>query len=104
MNPVHETEPCILVEGPRWADAEFYGKWLLTAAKAQALWEKAVKDSRFEKQIGLLTAIYIPQFDLSASLFLFQLKENLVSFTIPLHNSEDWGELDQFTLMAEMGF
>ena len=44
MNPVHETEPCIFVEGPRWADAEFYGKWLLTAAKTQALWEKAIKD------------------------------------------------------------
>ena len=104
MNPVHETEPCILVEGPKWADAEFYGKWLLMATKAQALWEKAIKDTRFEKQIDLLTVIYIPQFDHSASLFLFQLKKNLVSFTIPLHNSEDWAELDQFTLMAEMGF
>jgi hypothetical protein len=103
MNPVHETEPCILVEGPRWADAEFYGKWLLMATKAQALWEKAIKYAHFKKQIELLTAIYIPQFDLSASLFLFQLKKNLVSFTIPLHG-EDWGELDQFTLMAEMGF
>jgi len=104
MNPIQEADPCILVEGPRWADAEFYGKWLLTAAKTQALWEKALKDSRFEKRIGLLTAIYIPQFDLSASLFLFRLEKNLVSFTIPLHNSEDWGEFDQFALMAEMGF
>jgi hypothetical protein len=103
MNPVHETEPYILVEGPRWANAEFYGNWLLMAAKTQALWEKAIKDTRFAKQIELLTAIYIPQFDLSASLFLFQLKKNLVSFTIPLRG-EDWGELDQFTLMAEMGF
>ena len=32
---------CILVEGPRWADAAFYGKWLLVAAKAHALCEKA---------------------------------------------------------------
>jgi hypothetical protein len=37
MNLVHETEACILVEGPRWADAEFYGKWLLMATKTQAL-------------------------------------------------------------------
>jgi hypothetical protein len=46
MNPVHKGESCILVEGPRWADAEFYGRWLLMAFKAQALWEKAVKYRR----------------------------------------------------------
>jgi hypothetical protein len=103
MNPVHETEPFILVEGPRWADAEFYGNWLLTAMKAEALWKKALEDNRFKDQIDLLTVIYRPQFDRSASLFLFQLKENLVSFTIPIH-SEYWMELDQFTLMVEMGF
>jgi hypothetical protein len=104
MNPIQETEPFILVEGPRWADAEFYGKWLLMATKAQALWEKALKCPSFEKQTALLTVLYIPTFDYSASVFLFQLTKNLVSFTIPLRNSEDWAELDQFTLMAEMGF
>ena len=104
MNPVHETEHCILVEGPKWADAEVYGKWLLMATKAEALWKEGLKDTSFESQIDLLTAVYRPQFDRSASLFLFRLKKNLVSFTIPLHNSEDWAELDQFTLMAQMGF
>jgi hypothetical protein len=44
MKPVPETEPYILVEGPRWADAEFYGKWLLMATKTQALWEDAIRD------------------------------------------------------------
>ena len=38
---IPENLPCILVEGPRWADTEFYGKWLLAAAKAHALSEKA---------------------------------------------------------------
>jgi hypothetical protein len=103
MNPVHETEHCILVEGPRWADAKFYAKWLLMARKTQALWEKANKDTLFKKQTELLTLNYFPQFEQSASLFLFRLKKNLVSFTIPLR-SEYWMELDQFTLMAEMGF
>jgi hypothetical protein len=103
MNPVHETEHCILVEGPRWADAEFYAKWLLMATKTQALWEKLFKGTRFKKQIDILTLNYFPQFDQSASLFLFRLKKNLASFTVPLH-SEYWMELDQFTLMAEMGF
>ena len=27
---------------PRWGDAEFYGKWLLAAAKAEALWKEAM--------------------------------------------------------------
>src|SRR5258708_2054442 len=73
------------------------------ATKTQALWQKAIKNTRCKNQTDLLTAIYLPQFDHSASLFLFQLKKNLISFTIPLHG-EDWAELDQFTLMAEMGF
>jgi hypothetical protein len=103
MNPIQETEPFILVEGPRWADAEFYGKWLLMATKTQALWEKTIKDTRFKKQIARLTVLHHPQFDHIASLFLFQLKENLVSFTFPLY-SEDWAAVEQFTLMAEMGF
>jgi hypothetical protein len=50
--------------------------------------------------------LYIPSFDYSASLFLFQLQKNLVSFAIRLNNSEDWrcAEANQFTLMAQMGF
>ena len=27
-NSIDESEPCVLVEGPAWADADFYGKWL----------------------------------------------------------------------------
>jgi hypothetical protein len=34
---VQKTEPYILIEGPRWGDAEFNGKWLLTAAKAACI-------------------------------------------------------------------
>jgi hypothetical protein len=103
MNPVPETEPYILVEGPRWADAKFYAKWLLMATKTQALWESAIKDTRFKKQIDRLMVLYHPQFDHIASLFLFQLKENLVSFAFPLY-SENWAAVEQFALMAEMGF
>jgi hypothetical protein len=106
MNLIQETEPFILVEGPRWADAEFYGKWLLMATKTQALWEKALKCPSFKKQTELLTVLYIPTFDYSASVFLFQLQKNLVSFAIRLNNSDDreCAEVNQFTLMAQMGF
>jgi hypothetical protein len=98
---INGTEPFILIEGPMWGDAEFYGKWLLAAAKAQALWKTAIKDPNFEKQIEQLSVL--PEFSLSASFYLFQVQKNLVSFTIPL-NSVDWGEVEEFTLMAEMGF
>jgi hypothetical protein len=104
MKPIQDTEPFILVEGPKWTDAEFYGNWLLMASRSRTLWEKALECPSFEKQMELMTAVYIPNFEKSAFLFLFKLKQNLVSFTIPLHNSEDWAELDQFTLMAELGF
>lgn len=106
MNPIQDTEPFILVEGPKWADAEFYGKWLLMATKAQALWERALKCPSFKKQTELLTVLYTPTFDYSASLFLFQLQKNLVSFAIRLINGDDWecAEVNQFTLMAQMGF
>jgi hypothetical protein len=88
MNPIQDTEPFILVEGPKWADAEFYGRWLLMASKAQALWKNALKFPDFEKRMDLMTVLYLPDFELSASLFLFQLENNLVSFTIRLFGND----------------
>ena len=42
----------VLVEGPTWGDAKFYGHWLLNAAKAQALLEQAkTDDPRFRTAI-----------------------------------------------------
>ena len=38
----HDTR--ILVEGPAWGDAEFYGNWLLMAAKANELLRQARSD------------------------------------------------------------
>jgi hypothetical protein len=32
-------DPCALIEGARFGDADFYGKWLLAAADAEALWK-----------------------------------------------------------------
>jgi hypothetical protein len=37
--------PCILIEGPRWGGAKFYGRWLLAAAEAQRLFNEATKVS-----------------------------------------------------------
>jgi hypothetical protein len=37
LEPTHESEAVFLVEGPKWNDAEFFGKWMLAAAKANEL-------------------------------------------------------------------
>jgi hypothetical protein len=39
-----DADPYVLVEGPPFGDAEFYGKWLLAAAEAEALWRALFKD------------------------------------------------------------
>jgi hypothetical protein len=47
--------PGILVEGPAWGDAEFYGHWLLSAAKANELLKDARKnDAEFRTAIETL--------------------------------------------------
>jgi hypothetical protein len=43
--------PSVLIEGPNWGDAKFYGKWLLAAAQAETFWKEARKDPDFEKQV-----------------------------------------------------
>jgi hypothetical protein len=88
----------VLVEG--FGDAEFYGNWLLAASKAEALRKEAFDDPDFEKQVDRLTVIYIPDFGISATLFLIRLKDNLSSFVISF--CEDEGV--DFVLMTELGF
>ncbi len=41
----------VLVEGPAWGDAQFYGEWPLAAAKAQVLWRTALEDQEFATQV-----------------------------------------------------
>ena len=92
--------PCVLIEGPSWGDAEFYGKWLLTAARAQTYLKEACKDSDFEKQVERVFVVYIPDFGIAASAMLMQLEEYRTTFVLDLH-SEDG---DDFAVMVTMGF
>ena len=48
---IHENEPYILVEVPEGGNVGFFGKWLSAAAKADALWNKAIKDHIFKEQV-----------------------------------------------------
>ena len=93
------TDPCVLVEGPVWGDAQFYGEWLLAASKAESLWKEAYADQDFRKQIDRVCVCYIPDFGIAATVVIMRLKENRTTFVINV-NSED-GE--DFTMMSEMG-
>jgi hypothetical protein len=91
----------VLVEGPKWGDAEFYGNWLLAAAKAETLWNEASDDPDFAKQVDRLSVATIPHFGIAATVFLMRLKDHLVSFVISFNEGDG---VDEFVMMVEMGF
>ena len=47
----------VLVEGPEWGDAKFYGELLLAAAKAESLWKEGLGDQDFEKKVASRTRV-----------------------------------------------
>ena len=100
VDSIYKTNRCIFVEGPPWMDAEFYGKWLLAAAEAEAFREEAFKDSDFRRQAKSVWGDYIPDLGLSAFRMLMQLKECWTSFVVSLDSKEG----AEFVLMIGMGF
>lgn len=104
-NLTKESERYILVEGPSQVDAKFCGKWLLAAAKAEALWTSVQDNLSFEEQTVCRGSI--PHLGYGAIVMLSRLAENFFSsFAIRL-GSDDVGEVvlaDEFLLMKEMGF
>ncbi len=94
---IPENSPCLLVEGPSWGDVAFYGKWLLAAAKADALWKRAIKDRGFENEV---CAVKGTHFGIGATVLLWRL-ETTPAFVVRLDEGY-WVEV--FTLMVEMGF
>jgi hypothetical protein len=99
-NLMEGTDPYVLVKGPAWGEAQFYGEWLLAAGKAEAYWKEAYADQDFKQQIDRVCVAYIPDFGIAATVMIMQLKEYRTTFLIEL-NSEDG---DDFAMMAEMGF
>jgi hypothetical protein len=98
---IKENERYILVEGPAWGDAEFYGKWLLMVAKATALFEDAINDLSFKEQIDRLMVGCHPDFGITATVMLSRLAKGFSSFALQLYSDE---LVDDFVTMAEMGF
>jgi len=91
----------VLIEGPEWGDAEFYGEWLLAAAKAESFWKEALEDHEFEKQVDRICICVIHDFGISATWMLMQLREDKTRFVFPVERDE---EGEAFTMMVRMGF
>jgi hypothetical protein len=70
-------DPYVLIQGPDWGDARFYGEWLLGAGKAQAYWREAYTDLDFKKKIDRICLVYIPDFGIAASIMVMKLSTTL---------------------------
>jgi len=102
-NHGHKSRSCILVEGPSWGDAEFYGHWLLCAAKVNDLLQRAKKcDPEFCMAMDTLEILQCLDFGIMATVFLSQfVDKQFHTFVIDADYSAD---LLDFVLMSEMGF
>jgi hypothetical protein len=94
------TDPHVLIQGPSWGDARFYGEWLMAAGKAHAYWREAYTDQDFKKRIDHICSAYIPDFGIGATILLMKLREHLTTFLIELHGEDG----NDFAMMADMGF
>jgi hypothetical protein len=94
---------CILVEGPAWGDAKYYGRWLIAAAKANELLQIAKKhDAEFLRAIDTLETLQVLDFGIMATVFLSHFADQeFQTFVIDVDSSHD---LIDFVLMIEMGF
>jgi hypothetical protein len=94
-------DPCALIEGAEFGDANFYGKWLLAAAKAEALWKMIQSD----KQFTILLGGDIPDLGVGAIFFLAGIKKHCC--IVSLRRTDDMVEFPimvEFVLLAALGF
>jgi hypothetical protein len=95
-----ETDRYALIEGPRYGDAEFYGRWLLATARAEELWKIAYAEPEFESRVKSLCIVFIPDFGIAGAILLAQLLKNCCTARVRLES--ELGE--EFTMMVGMGF
>jgi hypothetical protein len=93
-------DPCALVEGAGFGDANFYGKWLMAAAKAESLWKSIQHDEQF---FGL-TWDTIPDLGVGAIDILSRIKNNYCVISLrPTQEMVEWPIMLEFVLMTELG-
>jgi hypothetical protein len=101
-NSACKSEPRILVEGPTWGDAEFYGQWLLSAAKANRLLQQAKRDDpEFRRAIDTLEMCQCLDFGITGTVFVSKLADKEFDTFVIDPSSAD---IIEFVLMVEMGF
>src|SRR5262245_8496739 len=98
--PCNPNDLYLIVEGPSWGDAEFLGKWLLAAHKANEHWQKAAESPEFAKEVERLQVVSLLDLSMAATCLLLELRGQFVAFLIRLDSDE--GEL--FAMLAGMGF
>jgi hypothetical protein len=98
--PCNPYDPYVLVEGPRWGDAEFYGKWLLAAHRANSLWKRASEDVSFAKRVERLEVVCVLDLAMAATGLLLELRGQFFTFMIRV----DSEEAELFAMLASMGF
>jgi hypothetical protein len=100
LSHIDRNDPCVLIEGPTWGDAEFYGKWLLAAGQAETFWKDARKDPDFAKQVERVEIVSIPDFGISASVMVMALQVYRTTFVLDLYSEHG----EDFAMMFTMGF
>jgi hypothetical protein len=102
-NPEADERPFCVIEGPNFGDAKFYAKWLAAVADADMLWKKALKQRKFWQQVDGLTIVSVPDFGISAALFLRELWNNDVAAVLDLWGDDDSGAIE-FAMNGQAGF
>lgn len=97
----------ILVEGPAWGDARFYGNWLLSAATANELMLGLKQnDLEFQRAADAIEVIFCLDFGIAATAFLKRLADRRDTFILDpaAEDLSDFMLMIEFVLMSEMGF
>jgi hypothetical protein len=99
-------EPYVVIEGPTMREADFCGRWLLAAAKAETLRREALKDPLFKKQIPAVGQMDPePDFAISANRILSHLLVDRASIAVGLHPGLGFDDsvFEDVAMMAHIG-
>ena len=91
----------VLVESFPKGDADFVGRWLFAAYKANEIWREAVRDAQFYAQVQRIEIAEEFHFTFSALDYLSKLDNKTVTLTFAVDDC-DLGE--PFAVMAPLGF
>jgi hypothetical protein len=93
--------PCILIEGPRFGDVEYYARWFSQVAEANRYLQTARKDAFFRHTMNSLEVLHLFDLGLTATLLLSQFANKAFRAFVLDANSED---VNEFCVMARIGF